>query len=337
MNVNDLKNRVTVACLHYQGEVSNTGDFSASELQEIKQSAFPQSVPVDFRTQPGFHGLAIFPLEKRIAVSYIFDGGATDDWKRPILSAKVIAIETAVWNTIARDISPIIQFLTTNDCGSKTPVNLHEPLAELIESESALFSQETFAEVFYLVPFALPRLAHLIHACVFSRNIILYTGQSELREKVLRCLLFWLPLHQIGHLHISTVCADVSTMNRENLVFASGQPVVDWKQKLKSMLGSKKLTPDDCCAIDLQSPEFPEVRARAMQPAEIERILRELLEGSAWKPLTFRQKYQLLLAYLERMSGGKHVKWQTLADEFGLVDKKGREQFKQFIEKLKEK
>lgn len=279
--------------LDYQSTPQFIGTPPVELNLDLQTLAFPLSIPLDYRNIPDFEALKIGSKDGYLIISYVYDGQAVDDWKRPILSSKSIGIEISYFRQTRASVTTIRQFLAETDFENESL----ETLASIYDNKHQ--QSDSIKEVL-----PLNSLAHVVHNLICGEQMAIYSGEPT-PYALLAQSLHWLPDQTLKQLNLSTVCADLESMAHENIVFV-GYPPVKNKWTFKSLFNLKHAQ-DELCHMDLTAQNMPIIKAKYLSPEVILEVLTEAKQGLDWFPLSPHEKLLLLLRWIERLSQGDNI------------------------------
>ncbi len=317
-----------LVCLDFQAPPRCEAPLSREEALAVSTEAFPRSLPVDVRAAGGFRALKLFPAGGCVGVSHAFDGGATDDWGRAVLSARVALLRPAPENAWGRDVFtvgdalagvPISDFgFRISDlpagAGSTPAVGLSDALAgagstsavdlaETLAGESILLSRERWSAALAALGLSAGSVARLAHLLSCARDVVLVTRDTPEARRTLTLALALVPDGPLSRLRLCTTCAQPDAEGREEVVFLPHAPAGRSAGLLSRLTGRPGV--DDRVVVDLTSGTVPALRGAPIRSEAFALAQEELLGTESWPEMAFAEMHRHLLLCLEALLAGR--------------------------------
>lgn len=287
---------VIFANVDYQENVRTTLPVGRSVEDALRTEAFPAYPRMDFPFLSDYSGIKVFPVEDFIAISYFFNEGRKDSSGRPVLSAKVAVIPQKLFNSCGRDIEAMKIFLKN----TKLEAESSQSFMNFIREESAVFNKEKFVR---LINFLGEERAAKAVDCIMSHSRVnIYYKDKSLAESLVRLVYLLLPISVVASSSYSSECSYLSGLQRENYVLTEGEGSEGERKEVGFLnVDSGKAS---------SGKYFKKLKI----------LIKEITSGSEWYPLTWEEKYFLLLELVEAwFSGRKIIKMTEMSEKLRKV------------------
>ena len=195
---------VRLVCLDFQAKPASESPLSAAETLAVTTEAFPRSLPLDLRAGAVYRALKLFPAGDCVGISHVFDGGAVDEWGRPVLSARVAAPPVSE-NGWGREVAAVGVALARLE-GERASAQAAAASWRRRLPGRILASRDRWQSV--VARFGVPFVARLAHGCALGGDILhpqhRYPGSPPTPHPDLRPAAAGLPranarLHRLHH------------------------------------------------------------------------------------------------------------------------------------------
>ncbi|NLC59220.1 MAG: hypothetical protein GX774_20475 [Armatimonadetes bacterium] len=292
---------VRLVCLDFQAKPASESPLSAAETLAVTTEAFPRSLPLDLRAGAVYRALKLFPAGDCVGISHVFDGGAVDEWGRPVLSARVALLRPCPENGWGREVAAVGVALARLEGERASAQAAAASLAEAIAREGILASRDRWQSV--VARFGVPFVARLAHGCALGGDICILSTDTPEARQLLTLIYALLPPGCLGQTRACTACTTADAVGREEIVFLPAPPAAGRRGLLARLRG--RPGPGDRLVINPATRMAPERREGRVGPEAFATALAELLEAPPWPGCSFPETHRLVLECLEALWHGR--------------------------------
>ncbi len=290
---------VAFAYVDYQESVVTSTPLEPKIENSLKIRSFPSYPRMDYSELPNYEGLKIFGIADTICISYFLYMGEKDELARPLLSARVAIIPTTKFDLYGRDVIAVRDFLKV----SRDTFPLKEDFFYFIENNSFILDNKKFKET--IQKFDLKFLINSISCLITHDKVSIYYLDTSIAESFIRVVYSILPLRILKERSFSTECEVTGSPYAENYVMI---PMKEKKRLFPNIFDKKN---DKRVEINLEKKKSHHGKYTQI----INAVVSELAYGEDWYTISWKEKYQILVTFLDKIISGERVRIVTLSEK----------------------
>lgn len=276
----------------YQGPVTTSESLPSRLQSQLELDPFPNSTPIDIADRD-YSGVKYTPVSDSLCVSAFGYEGATDESNRPVLSSQFVLFDRDEFNAVGHDIVAVAKYLR-----SESDDHSEAGIRQFLGEKGSILQRSEFIKV--AQRFDEEFLAGSTSQVLSGPNAHIYYDRYDHAISFVRLLFSLLPAERLSRVSFSTACADPSD-NVEDYVLVDS--------------AERDTRPQDGTVFDRLrgGDEEAEIHLDMSRAAEGEyfgatrKSLAELLHGDPWYDISWADKREILLRYLEATVAGRAV------------------------------